>query len=105
MEAADELLRMDLAYVEPWITRMVTVPLSQNQFDALVSFAFNVGVTALRYSTLLRLLNQGLYDEAASQFLRWDKARVDGKLVPVAGLAKRRQRERLLFLDKPEEQP
>ena len=100
-EAAEEILKVDLEYTEAWVNRLVVVELTQNQFDALVSFAFNVGVTALRYSTLLRLLNLGLYDQAAQQFLRWDKARVNGELVPIAGLAKRRLREKLLFQDKP----
>jgi GH24 family phage-related lysozyme (muramidase) len=68
--------------------------LTQNQFDALVSFTFNLGVGNLQTSTLLKLLNQGLMQEAADQFLRWNKA--GGK--EVSGLTRRRIAERNLFL-------
>ena len=69
------------------------MPLTQHQFDALVSFAYNVGVNALRTSTLRRKLNAGLYDEAADQFLRWNRG--GGRVL--AGLTRRRKAERLLF--------
>lgn len=91
---ADELLRSDIATFESAVTAAVTVPINQNQFDALVCFAFNVGAGALRDSTLLKKLNAGDYQGAANEFLKWDKA--GGKVL--AGLTRRRKSERLLFL-------
>lgn len=76
------------------ISETVTVSLSQNQFDALVSFTFNVGVGSEAHSTLLRLLNAGDYAGAADQFLIWNH--VNG--VVNAGLTRRRQAEQQLFL-------
>lgn len=90
----EALLRDDLAAFEAGVARLVKVPLTQGQFDALVSFSFNVGLGALRRSTLLYKLNLGLYDQAAEQFLRWNKA--SGK--PLRGLTLRRQSERNMFL-------
>jgi lysozyme len=80
------------------INHLVQVPINQNQFDALASFAYNEGVGALQGSTLLRLLNSGDVDGAADQFLVWDKEHVDGQLVADGGLLHRRQIERTLFL-------
>ncbi len=74
--------------------RLVTVDLDQDQFDALVSFTFNLGAGNLQSSTLLKLLNQGEYTQAADQFLRWNKA--GGRVLP--GLTRRREAERALFL-------
>ncbi len=90
----DEILSRDLAKFEAAVEKAVKVPLNQNQFDALVSFTFNVGEGALRSSTLLRKLNARDYDGAAEQFLVWNKAA--GKVM--GGLTKRRQSERALFL-------
>jgi lysozyme len=83
----------DIKQFEKGINNLVTVKLNQNQFDALVSFAFNLGLGALQSSTLLRVLNAGDYKEASKQFLRWDKA--DGKKLP--GLTRRRKEESELF--------
>ncbi|EIZ8956843.1 lysozyme [Cronobacter sakazakii] len=94
LQEAEDLLRADLGMTERGIRQIVKVDLNQNQFDALVSFAFNVGLGNLQSSTLLRLLNQGSYREAAEQFLRWNKA--GGNVL--AGLTRRREAERLLFL-------
>lgn len=80
------------------INHLVQVPINQNQFDALASFAYNEGLGALQSSTLLRLLNSGNPAGAADQFLVWDKVRVDGQLVEDDGLLHRRQIERALFL-------
>lgn len=76
------------------VQRLVRVPLSQRQSDALVSFTYNLGVGALAYSTLLRELNAKHYAKAANEFLKWDKA--GGRQLP--GLTRRRRAERRLFL-------
>lgn len=91
---ADALLRHDLEMTESGVHKLVTVDLNQNQFDALVAFTFNLGAGNLQTSTLLKLLNQGEYAQAADQFLRWNKA--GGKVL--AGLTRRREAERALFL-------
>ena len=91
---ATKLLCEDLATFEACVDAMVEVPLNQNQFDALCSFAFNLGCGKLESSTLLRKLNTGDYKGAADEFLRWNKA--GGKVF--AGLMKRREKERSLFL-------
>lgn len=72
---------------------LLTVPVSQNQFDALVSFAYNAGIGAESHSTLLRLVNGGSPDQAAAEFTRWDH--VNG--IEVAGLKRRREAEAALF--------
>jgi len=95
VEQAEWFLRQDLRQFEDAVNQLVTVTLTQGQFDALVSFAFNVGVGAFQTSTLLRVLNQDKYQEAADQFLRWNRA---GDQV-LEGLTRRRQAERKLFLD------
>ena len=92
-ERAEELLRDDARRFEGYVDRLVKVPLTQGQFDALVSFTYNLGPGALEKSTLLRLLNAGDYAGAASQFGRWINA--GGK--PLAGLVRRRAAERALF--------
>lgn len=92
-EQADEALARDVMRFEAGVNEAVTVPLTQNEFDALVCFAFNVGTGAFRSSTLLRLLNAGDYDGAAAQLLRWNKQA--GK--ELAGLTRRRAAERALF--------
>ena len=91
---ATEMLKKDLAEFEAAVNGCVTVPITQNMFDALVSFAFNVGAGALRRSTLLRKLNAKDYDGAAAEFPLWNKA--GGKVLN--GLVRRRERERQLFL-------
>lgn len=80
------------------INRLVTVPLTQNQFDALGSLVFNIGAGNFQSSTLLRLLNQADYEGAADQFLVWNKGRVNGVLTVLNGLVTRRAAERALFL-------
>ena len=93
---AEAALRSDLASAEGSVSREVTVPLNDNQFAALVSFAFNVGagVGGLQTSTLLRLLNQREYSAAADEFGKW----VNGGNGPLPGLVRRRAAERALFL-------
>jgi GH24 family phage-related lysozyme (muramidase) len=92
-ERALELLQADAAKAAAEIVRSVKAPLEQHQFDALVSFAFNVGNGAFRESTLLRLLNEGHYDAVEAQLARWNKA--GGKTLQ--GLVNRRAAEAKLF--------
>ncbi|RXG88804.1 lysozyme [Bradyrhizobium vignae] len=80
------------------VNSMVTVPINQDQFDALVSFAFNVGAPSLKGSTLLKKLNAKDYAGAAQEFKRWNKAK--GKELP--GLTRRRACEALLFQSIPD---
>lgn len=92
---ADTLLLRDIARFETGVNKLVTFShLTQNQFDALVDFAFNLGLGNLASSTLLKCVNAGNLSQAADEFLRWDKA--GGKVF--AGLTRRRQAERSLFL-------
>ncbi|KWK91792.1 muraminidase [Burkholderia ubonensis] len=91
---ADALLRQDLRSAELSLRKLLRVPVTQQQFDALMSFVLNLGSGRLRSSTLLRYLNAGAPARAADQFLVWNKA--GGR--PLAGLTRRRQAERALFL-------
>lgn len=94
---AETLLRADLLDACRDVQRLVTVPLSDGQFGALVSFAFNLGAASMMKSTLLKKLNASDAAGAAEQFLVWDKGRVDGVLQPLPGLTRRRRAERALF--------
>ncbi len=91
---AEAFLKRDLATFEAAIANTVTVPLTDDQFSALVSFIYNIGATEFAGSTLLQLLNQKDYLEAADQLLRWNK----GGTQELPGLTRRRQAERALFL-------
>ena len=90
---ATQWLTDDLAWAQTAVNKLVKVPLKQNQFDALVSFVYNIGDYAFSRSTMLRLLNAGQYAKAAAEFDRWiyDNGKV------VAGLQLRRNYERALF--------
>ena len=90
---ADALLRQDAEKVAKQVAPMVHVPLSQQEFDALVCFVFNVGIGNFAKSTLLKKLNAGDYDGAANELPKWNKA--EGKVM--AGLTRRREAERELF--------
>src|SRR5258706_6018694 len=68
---AEAILLQDISKTEQAVSRLVTVNLAQNQFDALVSFAYNIGINAFEKSTLLRLLNAGETGACAGQFGRW----------------------------------
>jgi lysozyme len=90
---ARQRMMAHLARVEDNLARVVAVPLDQDQFDALASLIYNIGVTAFNESTLLRKLNAGKIANATAQFARWNK--INGK--PSAGLSERRAVEALLF--------
>lgn len=92
-DKAEQLLRADVRTAEAAVKRLVKVQLSQNQYDALVDFVFNVGEGNFAYSTLLKLLNQGNFKAASLQFDRWNKA--GGKILN--GLIRRRDNEEALF--------
>ena len=93
-ETAERLLKTGLVSYESDVSRLVKVGLTQGQFDALVSFTYNLGARSLSTSTLLRKLNAGDCVGAADEFMRWNKA--GGKVLN--GLTRRREAERALFL-------
>jgi lysozyme len=90
---ADDLLDADIASAVGCVRRLVQSAIRQNQFDALVDFVFNLGCSSLAESTLLRYVNEGRFEEAANELLRWNH--VHGAVVK--GLTKRRQAEADLF--------
>lgn len=93
-QQAEDLLKKDLSRFEQGVEDCVKVSITDNQFSALVSFAYNCGINALKNSTLLKRLNNKDYTGASNEFLKWNKA--NGK--PLAGLTRRRNAERNLFL-------
>ncbi|MFE4109397.1 lysozyme [Kosakonia sp. YIM B13611] len=93
-ETAERLLRTGLVSFESDVSKLVKAKLTQGQFDALVSFAYNLGARALSTSSLLKKLNAGDYRGAADEFLRWNKA--GGQML--ACLTRRREAEHALFL-------
>lgn len=95
-EQAFEWLMFELEEKTKEVNEMVKVDMTQNEFDALLSFAYNCGNSALRESTLLRKFNAGDIAGAGAEFLKWNKA--NGKVLP--GLTRRRNAERNLFLGK-----
>lgn len=92
-DTAESLLKDDLRVFEDDVIRLVEVPLLQNQFDALVSWTFNLGAGNLKTSTMLKVLNAGEYKNVPEQMKRWNKA--SGKVLE--GLTRRREAEALLF--------
>jgi lysozyme len=92
-DQADELLNEDLRLIERAVQRLVTVPINDNQFSALVSFAFNIGIGNFEQSTLLRLLNRGWYEQVPAQMTRWNRANGEA----LGGLSRRRAAEGRLW--------
>ncbi|RBQ28390.1 lysozyme [Aliarcobacter vitoriensis] len=90
---AETLLKQIVTKFEIGVSARVTIKINQNQFDALVSLAYNIGLGAFEDSTLLRQLNRGNFEGASNEFLRWNKSA--GK--PLLGLTRRREREKTLF--------
>ncbi|MFB2833299.1 glycoside hydrolase family protein [Floridanema evergladense] len=91
---AEEMLKKELRKFEAAVADAVKIDINDNQFSALVCFSYNVGARSLFESTLLKRLNEGKIQEAADEFLRWDKA--GGQVF--LGLSRRRRAERALFL-------
>ena len=89
----DVMLEVDIEQYENYVNNYVVVSLTQNQFDALVSWVYNLGPTNFRKSTMLKVLNDGNYDEVPYQMKRWNKA--GGKVLK--GLVIRREAEAELF--------
>tara|TARA_Y100001972_G_scaffold64277_1_gene78520 strand:- start:27 stop:491 length:465 start_codon:yes stop_codon:yes gene_type:complete len=90
---ADHMLEVEMEEYENYVNTAVTVPLSQNQFDALVSWVYNLGNGNLTSSTMLKVLNSGDYAGVPAQIKRWNKA--GGKVLE--GLTRRRQAEADMF--------
>ena len=95
LKEAEDLLKADVVRFENGVNSLVKVPITQNQFDALVSFSYNLGTNNLGKSTLLKKLNSGApVGEIVAEFVKWNRA--GGKVVK--GLTDRRQKESTLFL-------
>ena len=92
-----QLLQDELNEFAGKVYSLLKIETSQAQFDALVSFAYNLGVASLQSSTLLKKHNAGDFLAAANEFLKWDKAKVNGKLTVLSGLSKRRRHESALY--------
>jgi lysozyme len=92
-EQCDEAFLKDMQQFEKSVRKLVRVPLTANQYDALVSFTYNCGANALERSTLLKRVNAGDHAGAAKEFHKWNKA--NGKAL--AGLTRRRASESLLY--------
>jgi|GEM_PF-387562 len=97
-EDADALLRFDLLPVVDSINNLVLTPLNQNQFDALVSFCFNIGAENFAQSTVLKRINEGRMSEAALAMDSWRSAEFNGETYVLAPLIRRRAAEKNLFL-------
>ena len=98
IEKADAMLYITLQDFAYWVDHFVEQALTQNQFDALCSFTYNVGVGAFRKSTLLKKINVNPSDPSIeAEFLKFNKGRVNGKLTVLNGLTKRRQQESDLY--------
>lgn len=97
-QEAMDILARDLGQYEAAVTRALKRVPSQNQFDAMVSLCYNVGVAAFGASSVVRTFNAGDLQAAADSFLKFNKARISGKLTELKGLTRRRKAERALFL-------
>lgn len=91
---ASTLLDQDCDFAENAVNQYVTTTISQNEFDALVSFVFNVGASAFKNSTLLKKINQGLKDDVPSQFMRW----IYTNGIKSKGLERRRKEESKIYI-------
>jgi lysozyme len=90
---ADDCLTNDLEHFSQGVKALINIDLTDNEFSAIVSLAYNIGIGNLKHSTLLKLVNAGAMSQAAKEFYKWDMA--NGKVM--AGLVRRRISERALF--------
>ena len=96
-EQAEAWLEEELIVYGAYVNSAVTVPLEQNEFDALVAWTYNLGSTNLNNSTMLKVLNENQKEDVPHQMRKWNKARVNGEKVVLEGLVRRREAEALLF--------
>ncbi len=99
---AEALLMYDLIGVSHAVNDLTYTPLTQNQFDALCAFAFNIGVENFRHSSVLRRINEGALIEAACAMELWRKADFEGERIVIDALVRRRSVEKTLFLTPPD---
>ena len=97
VEECYTLLRQELRSKEKAVDRLITYPLTQFEYDSIVSFAYNLGSGCLQRSTLRQKLNRGDKEGAIKELLKYNKARVNGVLQVLKGLDRRRKAEALLF--------
>jgi len=95
---AEELLRLDLRATENGLKRILTVPVNENEFSAMVSLAYNLGIGGFQKTVVFERINAGDRRGAADGFLQHDRVRIDGELQSVPHLTERRTKERALFL-------
>lgn len=93
------LLRQDLEIFSNAVDKLVIVIVNQHEFDALVHFAFNVGISAFKHSTLLRKLNNGQFIDVPGEMMRWVHITKNGEKVVSNGLLNRRKKEAAMFRD------
>lgn len=96
-DQAEHLLRADLIHFENGVERALRHEPKQNQFDAMVSLAYNIGVRNFTRASVLYFFNRKKHDEAAESFMLWNKIRVNGRLEVYDVLTRRRKREKRLF--------
>jgi len=100
IELAEAMLRQELLYFEDKVMRFVKSDLNQNEFDSLVSFTYNVGEGNFKKSTLLKKVNTNPNDTTIKfEFLKWNKANIDGVLKELPGLTERRKKESQLYFN------
>jgi lysozyme len=98
MQQAEDDLKRRLNTIGLWLDGQLKKPANQNQKDAMISLIYNIGQSAFKNSSVLRFFNAGDTSKAAESFLMWNKATVNGKKVVLAGLQRRREAEKALFL-------
>lgn len=98
-EQAEQLLMWDLIPIEESVRSLIHAPINQNQFDALVSFAFNIGIEQFKTSDVLKFINQGQPVAAAMGMATWRRANINGRDIIVDALIRRRAQEMALFLE------